>query len=66
MDDLEEMLDPDRYFRASRSCYVSVDSIDQIHDYFGNRLLLHLKPAVEKEALVSREKVTEFKKWMGK
>jgi two-component system, LytTR family, response regulator LytT len=66
MDDLEEMLDPERYFRASRSFYVSVDSIDQIHDYFGNRLLLHLKPAVEKEALVSREKVTEFKKWMGK
>jgi two-component system, LytTR family, response regulator LytT len=66
MDDLEEMLDPDRYFRASRSFYVSVDSIDQIHDYFGNRLLLLLKPAVEKEALVSREKVTEFKKWMGK
>src|SRR6478609_2436642 len=66
MDDLEEMLDPERYFRASRSFYVSVDSIDQIHDYFGNRLLLNLKPAVDKEALVSREKVTEFKKWMGK
>lgn len=66
MDELEEMLDPDRYFRASRSFYISVDSVDQIHDYFGNRLLLHLKPAVEKEALVSREKVTDFKKWMGK
>jgi Response regulator of the LytR/AlgR family len=66
MDDLEEMLDPDQYFRISRAFYVSVDSIDQIHDYFGNRLLLHLKPAVDKEAIVSREKVTEFKKWMGK
>jgi len=35
-------------------------------DYFGNRLILGLRPAVNKEALVSREKVTEFKKWMGK
>ena len=66
MDELEEMLDPDRYFRISRAFYVSINSIDQIHDYFGNRLLLHLKPAVDKEAIVSREKVTEFKVWMGK
>jgi len=66
MDELEDMLDPERYFRISRSFYVSVNSIDQIHDYFGNRLLLNLKPAVDKESIVSREKVTDFKKWMGK
>jgi two-component system response regulator LytT len=66
MDELEEMLDPEKYFRISRSFYVSVNSIDKIDDYFGNRLILQLKPAVDKEALVSREKVTEFKKWMGK
>src|SRR6476620_10165579 len=66
MDELEEMLDPDKYFRISRAFYVSIPSIDQIHDYFGNRLLLHLKPAVDKESIVSREKVTEFKQWMGK
>lgn len=66
MDELSEMLDPDKYFRISRSFYVSIDCIEQIHDYFGNRLLLHLKPAVDKEALVSREKVMDFKKWMGK
>lgn len=66
MDELEEMLNPEVYFRISRSFYVSIASVDQIHDYFGNRLLLNLKPAVDKEALVSREKVTDFKKWMGK
>ncbi|MFZ9387289.1 MAG: LytR/AlgR family response regulator transcription factor [Chitinophagaceae bacterium] len=66
MDELEEMLNPDQYFRISRSFYVSVNSIDKIEDYFGNRLILQLKPSVDKEALVSREKVTDFKKWMGK
>jgi len=66
MDELEEMLDPECYFRISRSFYVSVNSIDQIHDYFGNRLSLLLNPPVDKEVLVSREKVTQFKKWMGK
>jgi two-component system, LytTR family, response regulator LytT len=66
MDELEDMLDPEKYFRTSRSFYVSVNCIDQIHDYFGNRLLLNLTPTVDKEVLVSREKVMDFKKWMGK
>jgi two-component system, LytTR family, response regulator LytT len=66
MDELESMLDPGKYFRISRSFYVSIESIDQIHEYFGNRLMLHLKPEVDKEAIVSREKVADFKKWMGK
>ena len=66
MDELSDMLDPEKYFRISRAFYVSVDSIDQIHDYFGNRLLLNLTPTLDKEALVSREKVMDFKKWMGK
>lgn len=66
MDELDEMLDPNKYFRISRSFFVSVDSVVQIHDYFGNRLLLQLKPDIDKEAIVSREKVTDFKKWLGK
>lgn len=66
MDELENMLDPDQYFRVNRSFMVSIKSIDQIHDYFGNRLKLNLKPVIDKEALVSREKVAQFKEWMGK
>lgn len=66
MDELDEMLDPEQYFRISRAFFVAVRSIDKIDDYFGNRLILGLKPSESKEALVSRERVTEFKKWMGK
>ena len=66
MEELEDMLDSQQYFRISRSFYVSVRSIAKIEDYFGNRLILTLIPHVDKQALVSREKVTAFKKWMGK
>ena len=66
MDELEDMLDPVKYFRISRSFYVSITGIEKIDDYFGNRLILQLKPSVDKEALVSRERVTDFKQWMGK
>ena len=66
MDELNDMLDPEKYFRISRSFFIAVNSVAQIHDYFGNRLLLNLKPETDKEAIVSREKVTEFKNWLGK
>ncbi len=66
MDEIEAMVDPHSYFRINRAFLVSVKCIDQIHDYFGNRLKLYLRPEIEKEALVSREKVSEFKDWMGK
>lgn len=66
MDELEDMLDPAGFFRISRSFFVAFDAIEKIDDYFGNRLILQLNPSVDKEALVSREKVADFKKWMGK
>ena len=66
MDELEDMLDPSKYFRISRSVIVSINSVEKIDDYFGNRLILSLKPSLDKEATVSREKVADFKRWMGK
>lgn len=66
LDEIEVMLDPGDFFRTSRSFIVSLKSIHKIEDYFGNRLYLKLLPENEKEALVSREKVNTFKKWLGK
>lgn len=66
MDEIEDIVDPDRLFRVSRSLIVSIDGVDQIQPYFGNRLALRLKPNFEREAIVSREKVNDFKRWMGK
>lgn len=66
IDEIEKMIDPQQFYRINRAFLVSVKSIDQIHDYFGNRLKLYLQPGIDKEALVSREKVSEFKEWMGK
>ncbi len=66
MDELEEMLNPQDYFRVNRSFYISVPSVEKIDDYFGNRLILQLLPPTDKEVVVSREKVMAFKRWMGK
>jgi len=66
LDELEAMLDPSHFFRANRQFIVDISSVQQIHPYFNNKLKLTLKPAPDDEVLVSRERATEFKKWMGK
>lgn len=66
LDELEDMLHPDLFFRINRSFYVSVDSVEHISTYQGNRLQLSVVPPTDKEVLVSREKVAEFKTWLGK
>lgn len=65
LEELESMLDPQQFFRINRSLLIAFKSVEQIHPYFGNRLKLFLEPAMEKEILVSREKVNEFKRWLG-
>ena len=66
LDELDDLLDPNQFFRVNRGLIVTHNSVEQIQPYFGNRLALSLRPVYDKEALVSREKVSDFKKWMGK
>lgn len=66
MDELEDMLDPSRFFRINRGMIICHKAVTKIDPYFGSRLSTVLQPACPKEALVSREKVTDFKNWMGK
>jgi two-component system response regulator LytT len=66
MDELEKMLNPEDFYRISRSFFISPGSLDQISDYFGHRLSLKLNPSHDKEVIVSREKVSDFKHWLGK
>ena len=66
LDELADSLDPVQFFRPNRGLIITHQAVEQIQPYFGNRLSLMLKPAFDKEALVSREKVSEFKVWMGK
>lgn len=66
MEEIEGMLDPRDWFRVSRQFIVSVPSVAEIHPYFNNRLILHLTPKEPEEVTVSRERVADFKIWLGK
>ena len=65
LEELESMLNPQDFFRINRSLLIAFKCVAQIHPYFGNRLKLYLDPSMEKEIIVSREKVNDFKLWLG-
>jgi two-component system, LytTR family, response regulator LytT len=66
IEELEQMLDPQQFYRANRAFLIHIKAVSQIHNYFNGKLKLELQPAIDKEVLISREKATEFKEWMGK
>ncbi|HMQ47271.1 MAG TPA: LytTR family DNA-binding domain-containing protein [Saprospiraceae bacterium] len=66
MEELENMLHPNDWFRVNRQFIVSVHCVSEIHPYFNNRLKLHLIPKEPEEVTVSRERVSAFKVWLGK
>jgi two-component system response regulator LytT len=64
LDQLEKLVSPMDFFRINRQYLVSVASIGEIHSFFNSRLLLKLKPNSPEEVIVSRERVSDFKKWI--
>jgi DNA-binding LytR/AlgR family response regulator len=65
MDELEAILDRQLFFRINRSYIISINCITVIYTYPGNRYKINLTPAAEKEMIVSRERIANFKKWLG-
>lgn len=66
IEQLENLLSPAIFFRINRSYIISLTTVKEIHSYFGNRLKLYLSPLPDKEIIVSRKRVNDFKEWLGK
>lgn len=64
IDQLEAILNPIQFFRINRKFMVSVKAVIEIHSYFNSRLLLKLLPKEEEQVIVSRERTTNFKRWL--
>ncbi len=64
LDELIEILDPKRFFRANRQFIVAFESIAEIHPYFKGRIKIVLQPKTEEEVVISSDRTPEFKRWI--
>ncbi len=64
LDQLEDILDPARFFRINRKFIVSSLAILDIISFSNSRLQVKLNSNKSDDMIVSREKVQDFKKWL--
>ncbi len=65
LDQIEEMLHPKLFFRINRKVITHVNAIERIAPYFNNRLALQVNPKSDLDLIVSRDRVKDFKHWLG-
>ena len=66
LDVMSEELDPEHFFRISRSCILAMKSIRSILKQAGGRLRITADPASSFEMTVSRSRVDDFLAWLEK
>ncbi|TRW23054.1 response regulator transcription factor [Flavobacterium zepuense] len=65
LEQLEAELDPKQFFRVSRKFIVSITAIKDIVVYTNSRLKVIPPTYKEDEVIVSRERVNDFREWLG-
>lgn len=64
LDHLEKQLDPIQFFRANRQYIISITSIRKVRQHFNRKLKVELNPGRNAEAIISKERASEFKRWL--
>lgn len=67
LDNLQKTIDPDKFFRINRNCIINLNEISDILKYSSSRLKIKLtgnKPLYD--LIISKDKISEFKKWIDR
>jgi DNA-binding LytR/AlgR family response regulator len=63
---LEELLDPDRFYRVNRQYLVSRSAIRRIHVLSKSRIKLEVEPAPREDLLVATARTHDFREWLDR
>ncbi len=66
MADLEQTLDPDKFFRINRQYIANIKGIRKISLFFSSKLIVKLKGCDDDNIVISKEKTAQFKKWLDR
>lgn len=65
LDEVENLLDPELFFRLNRKYISSIGAIKGVFTYSNSRLKIQLENSSDNDILISREKMAGFKNWLG-
>lgn len=65
LEQLESQLRPKLFFRISRKFFININAVKDIITYSNSRLKIQLHKFNSQELIVSRERIKDFKNWIG-
>jgi len=65
LDELEKQLDPDYFYRANRQFILHFSAIKTVHKWYKSKLLIEPLQSVDEKIIVSAERASAFKQWLG-
>lgn len=63
LDEIEELLNPDNFFRANRQFIVHKNCIESYRTHFTGKIELKLNASTKDDIIVSKEKAHQFRGW---
>jgi len=65
LSELQDALDPQKYFRCNRKIILRIDSLIEVHTYSKSKLKVIMKNKPSFDVFVPSERITSFKKWLN-
>lgn len=63
LDEVEELLDPSKFYRANRQWIVKIDAIESYRTHFTGKIELKLSVSAKEEVTISKDKAHDFRVW---
>jgi two-component system response regulator LytT len=64
LEDLENDLNPELFFRANRQYLIQRSAIKSLQTYFNGRIVVNLQPRVKDQIIVSKANASKLKSWL--
>lgn len=63
---LEELLDPNIFFRANRQFIINIDAVESMHKHQASRIRVTVNPPIAETIIISTDKTPLFKDWLNR
>ncbi len=65
LEDLENDLNPEIFFRANRQYLIQRSAVKSLQPYFNGRLIVYLEPQPKEQIIVSKANASRLKEWLN-
>ena len=66
LNDLEQQLNPDVFFRVNRQYIINISFIEKLTKFFNYKMIIKLYGFTDLQIIVSKERISQLKSWLDR